>query len=98
MKLGIPQETFPGERRVALIPALAPAMAEAGFDVVVQSGAGVTAGFPDQQYADKGATIVATREEVFAADAVLMVRALGANPIAGHVDLEFVRTGKTWIA
>jgi len=98
MILGIPQETFPGERRVALAPALTPTLIKAGFEVVVQSGAGFAAGFTDQQYLEKGARIAATRGEAFTADAVLQVRALGANPDAGAADLDLVRPGQTWLA
>ena len=75
MIVGIPQETFPGETRVALIPASIPALAKAGIEVRVQSGAGQAAGFPDSLYVDKGAKIATSRDEVFAADVILQVRA-----------------------
>jgi H+-translocating NAD(P) transhydrogenase subunit alpha len=87
MIVGIPQETFPGEARVALIPASIAALAKAGIEVCVQAGAGQAAGFPDQQYVDKGAKVVASRDEVFAADVILQVRSGGANPEAGKADL-----------
>jgi len=93
MIVGIPQETFPGETRVALIPASVPALTKAGIDVRVQSGAGQAAGFPDSQYVDKGAKVV-SRDEVFAADVVLQVRAAGANPQAGRADLPKLSAGK----
>ena len=47
MIIGIPKETFPNERRVALVPAAVPSLTEAGLDVVVEAGAGQSAGFPD---------------------------------------------------
>jgi NAD(P) transhydrogenase subunit alpha len=97
MIIGVPQETFPGERRVALVPAIVPALTKAGLEVRVQSGAGLSAGFPDGQYADKGAKIAPTREEVFAADVVLQVRAAGANPQAGKADLPGLRQGQVVI-
>ena len=55
MIVGIPQETVPGERRVALVPELVARLTKAGLEVHVQSGAGTAAGFPDQAYADQGA-------------------------------------------
>ncbi len=87
MIVGIPQETFPGETRVALVPASIPALSKAGIEVCVQAGAGQAAGFPDSQYVDKGAKIAPSRGEVFAADVILQVRAAGANPEAGKADL-----------
>jgi NAD(P) transhydrogenase subunit alpha len=94
MIVGIPQETFPGETRVALIPASIPALAKAGVEVRVQSGAGQAAGFPDSLYVEKGGKIVPSRDEVFAADVILQVRAAGANPQAGKADLAKLSAGK----
>ena len=94
MIVGIPRETYPGEKRVALIPASIPTLTKAGMEVHIQANAGLPAGFTDRQYADKGAKIVATREEAFAADIVLQVRAAGANPEAGKADLPLLRKGQ----
>ena len=44
MIVGVPRESFPGERRVALVPAVLPTLAKAGLDVVVEAGAGAAAG------------------------------------------------------
>ncbi len=54
------------------------------MEIVVETGAGLAAGYPDQQYVDKGAKIAAARPEVFAADVLLQVRAAGANPQGGR--------------
>jgi len=94
MKAAVTHETFPGERRVALIPASVPALLKAGFEVLVQSDAGMAAGFSNQQYQEKGAKIIASRDELFAADVILQVRAAGANPLAGKDDLERYRPGQ----
>ena len=59
MIVGVPRETYPGERRVALVPVVIPNLAKAGLEVVVEAGAGVEAGFPDAEYAAKGAKILA---------------------------------------
>jgi NAD(P) transhydrogenase subunit alpha len=86
MRIGVPVERFAGERRVALVPASIAAMKKAGIDVIVESGAGERAGFPDAAYRDKGAHIAASRADVFAADVVLQVR-VGELPLmrAGQV-------------
>ena len=97
MKAAVPRETFPGERRVALIPASVPPLVKAGMEVLVQSGAGVEAGYSDEQYQEKGAKIVASRDELFAADIMLQVRAAGANPEAGKADLARYRQGQVVI-
>ena len=93
MIVGVAKETFPGERRVALVPAVIPGLVKAGIDVRVESLAGQAAGYSDQQYLDKGAKIAGSRQEVFQADAVLMVRAAGMNPEAGRADLALLRPG-----
>src|SRR5262249_1061373 len=57
MIVGIPKETVPNERRAALVPDLVPKLVKAGLDVVVESGAGMAAGFPDPAYRDQGARV-----------------------------------------
>lgn len=94
MIVGVPQETFPGERRVALVPAIVPTLTKVGLEVHVQAGAGLAAGFPDAQYTAKGAKIVPSREEVLKADILLQVRAAGANPEAGKADLPLLHPGQ----
>ena len=99
MKIGIPKETYPGEHRVALIPAAVPPLLKAGHEVLVESGAGAAAGFIDKEYADKGATVVGSRTDVFGgADVVLQVRAGGSNPEAGAADFALMKAGQAVIA
>jgi NAD(P) transhydrogenase subunit alpha len=96
-RLGVLQETYPNERRVALIPALAPMYAKLGFEVLVQSGAGEGAYHTDDAYRQAGATVLPAREEVLAqADIVLTVRTAGANPNF-EADLPYVRAGQIWV-
>jgi NAD(P) transhydrogenase subunit alpha len=96
MIVGIPRETFPGERRVALIPASIPALRKAGAEVVIEAGAGYLAGYPDRLYAEKGATVLASREDIFArAEVILHLLGLGANQEAGRADLALYRPGQT---
>src|SRR5262245_53644255 len=97
MKIGVLKETFPGERRVALSPNLIPGLLKAGHSVAVQTGAGEAAGFPDNQYVEKGATI-GTRTDIITSELLLQVRALGANPDAGRADLEHLQRFQIVIA
>jgi NAD(P) transhydrogenase subunit alpha len=92
MKVGIPAETYPKETRVAMVPAQVQALTKAGFEVVVESGAGDGAGFSDAQYVDKGAGIV-DRDGAFGADVVFQVRTYAANREAGQADLARYREG-----
>jgi NAD(P) transhydrogenase subunit alpha len=93
MKLAVLKETFPGERRVAIIPANVPQLGKVGIDVLVEFDAGASAGFIDSDYTAKGASI-ASRDELFAADIIAQVRTLGANKEAGRADLERYRAGQ----
>lgn len=88
MIVGVPRETFPGERRVALVPSVVPTLAKSGLVVVVEAGAGIEAGYPDADYAAKGAKIIAERAEVFrTSDIIVQVLALGSNDKTGEADL-----------
>jgi proton-translocating NAD(P)+ transhydrogenase subunit alpha len=93
MKIGVPRETFPGERRVALVPSLLPALTGLPAEVWVESGAGTEAGFGDDAYEARGARVTPSRAEVLGADLVVQVRTLGANPTEGKADLEHLRPG-----
>src|SRR5581483_10601444 len=88
--VGVPRETFPGETRVALVPTVVPSLVRAGVDVVVETDAGIRAGFADEAYEQHGARI-GSRRDVFEADLVVQVRTCGANPDAGRDDLEHLR-------
>jgi NAD(P) transhydrogenase subunit alpha len=92
MIVGVPRESFPGELRVALTPAVVPNLAKAGLEVVVEAGAGVRAGYPDADYVSKGAKILAQRAEVFrAADIIVQVLCYGSNDKSGKDDLPLFR-------
>ena len=64
MIIGVPKETAPCEKRVALIPAVIPSLQKGGMEVHIESGAGVESGYPDAAYTEKGGTIVASRRQV----------------------------------
>ena len=94
MIVGVPRESFPGERRVALVPVVVPNLTKAGFEVLVEAGAGAGAGYPDAEYVSKGAKIVASRAEVFrSADIVVQVLCYGSNDKTGKADVPLYRTG-----
>ncbi len=98
MLIGVPKETFPGERRVALVPTVIPNLKKLGFEVAIQAGAGAAAGYPDSQYSEKGAHIVKERAEIFGlADVVFQVLSHGSNDRTGRDDLPLLRRGQVLI-
>ncbi|HLK04816.1 MAG TPA: NAD(P) transhydrogenase subunit alpha [Candidatus Acidoferrum sp.] len=95
MILGVPKESYPGERRVAIVPGVIPALAKAGIEVLVESGAGAEAGYPDHTYTDKGAKLAASRVEIFrSSDIVAQVLCFGSNDVTGKDDLPQMRSGQ----
>jgi NAD(P) transhydrogenase subunit alpha len=97
MKVAVLKEPFAGERRVALVPSSVAPLAKAGLEVVVQSGAGTAAGFPDETYQQKGARIVASVPEAAEADIVLHVRVVGPGGEFAIDNLEHYRRGQVVI-
>lgn len=57
MRIAVAKEIRPGEKRVALVPDIISKLTKAGLEVVIESGAGVAAGFPDEQFTAAGASI-----------------------------------------
>ena len=98
MVIGVPRESFPGERRVALVPAVVPSLTKAGFEVMVEAGAGLSAGYLDSDYTAKGAQLAAGRGDVFrAADIVVQVLCHGSNDRTGGADLPLLRAGQVLV-
>ena len=92
---GVVSDNYPGERRVAVVPAALAILKKSGVEILLQSGAGAPAGFPDADYAGKGFRIESGREQIFEkADVILQVRSLGANPEHGRSDLPLFRPGQ----
>jgi H+-translocating NAD(P) transhydrogenase subunit alpha len=99
MIAGVIAETHPGERRVAVVPAVVPALSRAGLTVAIESGAGLAAGFTDAGYAEQGAEVVATAADVAArADLMLRVRVSPPGTDAGRADLSLIRQGQALVA
>lgn len=98
MIIGVPKESYPGERRVALVPLVIPVLIKAGFQVVVEAGAGEQAGYPDAHYSEKGGRIVTDRAAVFAeADIIIQILSYGSNDVTGRADLPLMRRGQVLI-
>jgi H+-translocating NAD(P) transhydrogenase subunit alpha len=98
MIVGVPKEIYPKERRVAIVPTVIPNLKKSGLEVVVEAGAGIAAGYPDAEYADKGAQLVTNRAELFQkADIVVQFLCYGANDKTGSADLPLMRKGQALI-
>jgi len=96
--VGVVKESFPGERRVALVPGAVPLLAKAGLEAMVETGAGWEAGYPDHAFTEKGAKIAPNRAAVFgAADVIVQVLCYGANDKTGAADLPLLRRDQVLI-
>lgn len=95
MIVGVPAESYLKERRVALVPAVLPALAKVGLQVMVERGAGEKAGFHDAAYEQHGARLAASRSELFSSsDIIVQTHRLTANPDGAHAGLEVFRSGQ----
>ncbi|MHB1504416.1 MAG: Re/Si-specific NAD(P)(+) transhydrogenase subunit alpha [Acidimicrobiales bacterium] len=96
MKLAVPREARPGEKRVAIVPEAVARLLTAGWEVSVEAGAGLQAHFPDEAYVAKGATVTDDVSALFShADAVARVQAptpeeIGQQP-EGSVLVSFLQ-------
>jgi NAD(P) transhydrogenase subunit alpha len=79
MQAGVLKETWPGETRVAVVPAVVPALAKAGVEVAVEPGAGAAAGFLDAAYREKGARLAGRDGILTEASLLLSVRSFSAG-------------------
>ena len=82
MRIGVPRERIAGERRVALVPDSVGRLVKSGVEVVMETGAGAAAGFPDAAYAAAGAALDGTAGVLGRADLILKVQAPSADEIA----------------
>jgi H+-translocating NAD(P) transhydrogenase subunit alpha len=82
MRLGVPRETAPGERRVALVPDIVGRLVTSSNEVLVEAGAGSAAGFTDAAYAEAGASLVGSAADVYAAGLVCKVQRPSAAELA----------------
>lgn len=89
LQIGIPRELADQEKRVPIKPASVGVLVANGHEVVIESKAGDSANFPDQEYSEAGATIVYSPKEVFACNAVLKVEPPTLK------EIEMMRPGST---
>ena len=72
MRIAVSKETAPGERRVALVPESCKKLVQAGYDVVVEAGAGAAAGYPDAAYREAGAAVESDRATLIGSADILL--------------------------
>ncbi|HEY3495317.1 MAG TPA: Re/Si-specific NAD(P)(+) transhydrogenase subunit alpha [Polyangiaceae bacterium] len=98
MKIGVPKEIRPGERRVAATPESVSRLVKLGFEVVIQANAGQGAAFEDTDYEKAGASIAPSARELWAqADVVLKVQPPESNAELGH-EADLLREGAALVS
>jgi NAD(P) transhydrogenase subunit alpha len=98
LKLGVPKEIIPGERRVALVPETVQQLTKKGVQVLVETGAGLESSFLDEAYEKAGATIVLTASEVYAqSDVICKVARPAMNETLGRHELDLLKPGSVLI-
>src|SRR6478752_4513005 len=98
MKIGVPKEIRPGERRVAATPESVSRLVKLGFEVSIQTGAGEGAAFPDEEYEKVGASLAPNARELWASsDVVLKVQPPEHNAELGH-ETDLLREGATLVS
>ncbi len=99
LKIGIPKEIFPGECRVAATPETAKKLQQIGFEVMIESGAGEHASFPDSVFEKADCRIVKNTNDLWSqADIILKVRQPMENPTTGQHEADLLTEGKTLIS
>lgn len=98
-KIGVPKEVFAGECRVAATPETAQKLQKIGFEVLIETGAGELANYPDAEYEKVGCKIVGDTETLWkTADIILKVRQPMLNEKLGKDESELLREGQTLIS
>jgi NAD(P) transhydrogenase subunit alpha len=98
MIIGVVKESWPGERRIALAPGVVAPLVKAGLTILVESGAGLEAGFVDDAFTEKGAQLASRADVVARADALLRVRIGPSGHATTDADLAALRPGQVVIA
>src|SRR5919108_5009514 len=97
MRIAVPRESAPGERRVALVPESCKKLIQIGYDVAIESRAGDAADFPDAAYTDVGVAVQSDPAALLgAADLVLKVAA-PATGVAGRDEVGWMRPGAIYL-
>jgi NAD(P) transhydrogenase subunit alpha len=95
MRIGVPKETTPGERRVALVPESCKKLIQAGYSIAVEAGAGEAAGIPDGAYRGVGVTLDSDPAAVLGSDLVLKLNPPVMNGSRNEVEL--MRSGTVYL-
>jgi H+-translocating NAD(P) transhydrogenase subunit alpha len=99
MKIAVPKEVYPDERRVALVPAEVKKLVTAGYKVAVEKSAGIDSSYTDEEYTEAGATIAASVDELYKdSDITLKVRPPKDHPVAKKHEAELLREGSVLIS
>jgi H+-translocating NAD(P) transhydrogenase subunit alpha len=99
MKLAVPKEIRPGERRAAATPETTARLIKLGFEVLIESGAGAGASFSDEDYQAAGARIVSDPKQLWQeAEIVLKVQPPDQHPRLGVHEVDLMREGSTVIS
>ena len=99
LTIGVPQEVKENERRVATTPEAIGQLKKLGFEVAVESGAGIAAKFTDDAYTEAGATIITDTKQLWAnSDIILKVRAPQEHPELGINESELLKEGQTLVS
>jgi proton-translocating NAD(P)+ transhydrogenase subunit alpha len=97
MRIAVPKETVPGERRVALVPESCKKLIQAGYEISIESAAGDAAGFPDAAYRELGVGVDADPAALLASgDLVLKVTA-PATGHSGRDEIAWMRPGTIYL-
>lgn len=98
MRIAIPREVIAGETRVAVIPEMIPVLVRDKHQVVVETGAGRSAGFSDEEYAEAGAEIASLPQALYeSAEVVIKVQSPVLHPALSRHEAELVPEGATYI-
>ena len=96
MRIGVPKETAPGERRVALVPESCKKLKQAGYEIAVEAGAGVPAGYADDAYRELGVALEPDPAALLsAADVALKVGPPSTE--AGRDEVAWLRSGAIYL-
>jgi len=99
MKIGIPKEIHPEEKRVAATPETIDWLKKLGFSVAVEAGAGTAANFSDDAYREEGAEVLEDTRALWSeSDIILKVRAPEPHPTLGVHETELLKEGGTLLS
>jgi NAD(P) transhydrogenase subunit alpha len=97
MRIGVPKETAPGERRVALVPESAKKLIKAGYEVAIETGAGDAAGYPDGGYREVGAAVETDAAALLGAADIVLKVGPPTTALSGRDEIGPMRPGAIYV-